>query len=110
MSGKRPLELGSVEFDRYVAENIEALWLQQVRWKARIGALSHVIDVLIATHPKPEAAQLLLNQARPELVDELVSGEANSEFAEAGREQWARDLAHFEELLHAVIQRRKDDE
>lgn len=110
MVEKKQLALGSEEFDRHVIESIDLLWTQQARWKAKIGALSHMLDVLIATHPNPKAALALLEKARGDLVDELVDGETKSELHEAGREQWAHDLARFEELLLVVIEARQSDD
>lgn len=87
----------------HLAQQIERLWLQQARWRASIDAMSHILDVLIATHPKPDAIKELLQQSRPGLVDELIDGKEKSKYREAILEEFQLRLKHYDEVVDAAI-------
>ena len=87
----------------HLAQQIERLWLQQARWRASVDALSHILDVLIATHPQPEAIKELLQQSRPGLVDELIDGKEKSKYREAILEEFQLRLRHYDEVVETAI-------
>lgn len=90
----------------HLAQQIERLWLQQARWRASVDAMSHVLDVLIATHPKPEAVKELLQQSRPGLVDELIDGREKSKYRETILEEFQLRLRHYDEVVETTIKLR----
>lgn len=90
----------------YLINQVELLWLQQARWRASIDAMSHVLDAVIATHPDPAALRKLLQESRPELVDELVDGKEQSKYREAVLEEFLKRLRHYDEVVNVTIKLR----
>lgn len=64
------------------------------------------MDVLIATHPKPEAVKELLQQSRPGLVDELIDGREKSKYRETILEEFQLRLRHYDEVVETTIKLR----
>lgn len=90
----------------YLTQQIEQLWLQQARWRASLDAMSHILDVLLATHPRLEAAKELLQQSRPGLVDELIDGRDKSRYRGTILEEFQLRLRHYDEVIEAAIRLR----
>jgi len=65
--------------------------------------MSHVMDTVIATHPDPEALRKLLQDSRPELVDELIDGKEQSKYREAILEEFQLRLRHYDEVVDTAI-------
>jgi len=61
------------------------------------------MDTVIATHPDPEALRKLLQDSRPELVDELIDGKEQSKYREAILEEFQLRLRHYDEVVDTAI-------
>jgi type III secretory pathway lipoprotein EscJ len=65
--------------------------------------MSHILDVLIATHPKPEEIKELLQQSRPGLVDELIDGREKPKYRETILEEFQLRLRHYDGVIDTAV-------
>lgn len=70
------------------------------------GCHEHILDVLIATHPAPEAIKELLQQSRHGLVDELIDGKRKSKHREVILGEFQLRLRHYDEVVDTAIKYR----